>query len=217
MRVAEVMQPDPVTVQPGASIKDAARLLVEHGISGLPVVDAEGRVVGVLSETDLLFKEKGEPDPPGWLERLLNPFLLREREKFEARTVGEAMTAPAETISPRSSVASAAKVMLGAGVTRLPVVRDGKLVGIVTRADLVRAFVRPDAEIVREIRYAVIERGMWIDSSTLDVKVDNGEVRLAGSLDTRRDAEVLPRLVSAVPGVVAVDSHLTWHEPVVAD
>lgn len=217
MRVVEIMRTHPVTVRPGASLKEAAALLVEHGISGLPVVDSEGRALGVVSETDLLFKETGEPDPPGYLTRLLDPFLLREREKFAARTVGEAMTAPAVTIAPRSSVATAAKTMLAGGVTRLPIVEDGKLVGIVTRTDLVRAFVRPDAEIATEIRYGVIERGMWIDSEVLEVRVDDGEVRLAGCLESRRDAEVLPRLVSAVPGVVGVDSHLTWHEPALDD
>ena len=103
--------------------------------------------------------------------------------------------------------------MLGAGVNRLPVVDAGRLVGIVTRADLVRAFVRPDAEIAKDIRHGVVERCMWIDSRTLQIKVDAGEVTLVGCVDSRRDAEVLPRLVGAVPGVVGVDSHLTWHEP----
>jgi CBS domain-containing protein len=213
MRVAEVMQRDVVTVLPGASLKEAAKLLVEHRISGLPVVDAEGHVLGVLSETDLLFKEQGDPDTPSWVAWLVDPFLLVDRAKLAARTVGEAMTAPARTISPRRSAADAAKLMLGAGVNRLPVVDADRLVGIVSRADLVRAFVRSDAEIAKEIRSGIIERGMWIDSRTLDVSVAAGEVVLAGCLDSRRDAEVLPRLVRAVPGVVDVESHLTWREP----
>jgi CBS domain-containing protein len=213
MRVADVMQRDVVTVLPGASLKEAAELLVENRISGLPVVDAEGRVLGVFSETDLLFKEQGEPDAPSWLAWLVDPLRLVDREKLAAHRVGEAMTAPAQTISPRRSAAEAAKLMLGASVNRLPVVDGGKLVGIVSRADLVRAFVRSDAEIAKEIRSGVVERGMWIDSRLLDVRVDAGEVTLAGCLDTRRDAEVLPRLVRAVPGVVDVESHLTWREP----
>src|SRR5919201_4445066 len=101
MRVADVMQRDVVTVLPGASLKEAAQLLVEHRISGLPVVDAGDHVLGVLSETDLLFKAQGEPAAPSWLAWLVDPLLLVDREKLQARTVGEAMTAPARTISPR--------------------------------------------------------------------------------------------------------------------
>jgi CBS domain-containing protein len=213
MRVVDVMQREVVTVSPGASLKQAAELLVGHGISGLPVVDADGRVLGVFSETDLLFKEQGEPDRPTWRAWLVDPLLLVDREKLAARTVGEAMTAPAQTIASRLPIAQAAKLMLGAGVNRLPVVDEGKLVGIVTRADLVRAFVRSDAEIAKDIRSGVVERGMWLDSRALEVKVDAGEVTLSGSLDSHRDAELLPRLVGAVPGVVAVASHLTWREP----
>ena len=213
MRVADVMQHGVVTVQPGASLKEAAGLLVEHGISGLPVVDGDGRVLGVFSEADLLFKEQGDTEPPASLAWLIDSLPRADRQKLAARTVGEAMTAPARTIPSRRPAAEAAKPMLGAGVNRLPVVDAGRLVGIVTRADLVRAFVRPDAEIAKDIRHGVVERCMWIDSRTLQIKVDAGEVTLVGCVDSRRDAEVLPRLVGAVPGVVGVDSHLTWHEP----
>jgi CBS domain-containing protein len=212
MKVADVMQRKVLTVQPGASLKEAAKLLVEHGISGLPVVDVDGRVLGVFSETDLLYKEQGEPDTPTSLAWLIDPLLIADREKLAAHTVGEAMTAPAQTIASGRPVADAAKLMLGAGVNRLPVVDAGKLVGIVTRADLVRALVRSDAQIAQDIQFGVIERGMWLDSHALEVKVDAGEVTLAGCLDNRRDAEVLPRLVGAVPGVVGVDSRLTWSD-----
>lgn len=142
MRVADVMQREVVTVSPGASLKEAAGLLLDHRISGLPVVDADGRVLGVFSATDVLFKEQRQPDVPGWLEWLLDPL---DRGKMEARTVGEAMSAPAETIASQRAVADAAKLMLSEGINRLPVVDGGRLVGIVTRTDLVRAFVQTDA------------------------------------------------------------------------
>lgn len=100
--------------------------------------------------------------------------------------------------------------MVEKGVNRPPVVEDGKLVGIVTRADLVRAFVRSDAEIAQEIRDDVVVRGLWLDKHTVQVEVEDGEVTLAGRLDNRADAEVLEALVSRVPGVVGVHSKLAW-------
>jgi CBS domain-containing protein len=102
--------------------------------------------------------------------------------------------------------------MVERGINRLPVVDAGKLVGIVTRADLVRAFVRDDALIAKEIRDEVIVRQFWIDSASLAVSVTNGEVSLRGQVEKRSIAELLASVVERVPGVVAVDSRLTWRE-----
>lgn len=209
MKVGDVMTREVVTVPPGASLKEAARLLVEHRISGLPVVDNQDHVLGVVSEADVLPKEAaGLPlrRPLAWLTGQLEV----DRSKLEAHLVGEAMTAPALTIEPNRPVGAAAKLMVEKGVNRLPVVEDGKLVGIVTRADLVRAFVRSDAEIAQEIRDDVVVRGLWLDKHTVQVEVEDGEVTLAGRLDNRADAEVLEALVSRVPGVVGVHSKLAW-------
>jgi CBS domain-containing protein len=209
MKVGDVMSREVVTVPPGASLKEAARLLVEHRISGVPVVDNQNHVVGVVSEADVLAKEVAGPEPRRLLAWLTGQLEV-DRSKLEARLVGEAMTSPALTIERNRPVGAAAKLMVEKGVNRLPVVDDGKLVGIVTRANLVRAFVRTDAEIAQEIREDVVVRGLWLDKHSVQVEVEDGEVTLAGRLDNRADAELLEALVSRVPGVVGVHSKLAW-------
>ena len=120
------------------------------------------------------------------------------------------MSSPAITIELRRSVAEAARLMVERRVNRLPVADDSRLVGIVTRADLVRAYVRPDEELEREIREDVAETSLWIDSGELEVSVEQGVVELAGEVDRRADAELLERFTAAVPGVVSVRSELRW-------
>jgi CBS domain-containing protein len=211
MRVKDVMTPDVVTVRPDMTLKDAAAVMAERGISGLPVVDLGGQVVGVLSEGDILFKEAGRAAKRPFLDRL-RPLPAHEREaKFAAATVGEAMTAPALTIGPRRPLTEVASTMIERGVKRLPVVDNaGMLVGIVTRADLVRAFVRSDEVIAREIRTDVIQRSLWIEPDRVEISVEAGEVRLAGEVETKAEAELIPEFVQRVPGVVSVLSKLSW-------
>jgi CBS domain-containing protein len=213
MNVRDVMTTDAATVTPGTSLKEVARILVDRGISGVPVVDAEGGVLGVVSETDLLAKERADPPARGGpLAWLVDPAEVVERRKLAARLAGEVMSAPALTIAPQRSLATAAGWMLDHRVNRLPVVEHGKLVGIVTRADLVRAFARPDAEIAREIRGDVLGRQMLLDDRAVDVEVDAGEVVLRGVFGRRSQAQLMPRLVARVAGVVGVESKLTWRE-----
>ena len=197
MKVTDVMTSEVITVAPSASLRDAASLLVEHGISGVPVVDA-GRLVGVISESDLIVKERGPREPA---RRRLRP---RGDVKLHARTVREAMTTPAVTVSAWSSVSTAASLMLEADVSRLPVLRGDDLVGIVTRADLVRAFVRTDAEIEREIKDEVIVGTFWIDDDDVRVVVHDGEVALTALRPDDCDVQLLERAVRRVPGVVGV-------------
>lgn len=213
MRVKDVMTTEPLTVTPETSLKDAAGLLAEHRISGLPVVDSQNHVVGVISEGDILFKEiGGGPRERHLIERWLEAPAAGDA-KVEAKTVGEAMTAPAVTITAKRPLAEVANVMIDQGVKRLPVVDpEGVLIGIVTRADLVRAFVRSDEEILAEIRDDVIRRTLWIESDSIEVVVENGEVRLSGEVDTKADAEMIPSFVQRVPGVVSVLSKLRWRD-----
>jgi predicted transcriptional regulator len=134
-------------------------------------------------------------------------------EKLAARTVGEAMTAPAVTIGAKRSLAEAATTMINEAVNRLPVVEEERrLIGIVTRADLVRAFVRSDEEIAKEIREDVLRRALWIEPDSVRVVVEDGEVRLSGEVETKADAELIPSFVQRVPGVVSVLSKLRWPE-----
>jgi CBS domain-containing protein len=205
MKVEAIMTRDVASVTPDTPLKVVATTLLGFGIAGVPVCDEAGHVVGVVSESDVLFKEIG-PEPKG---RALFQQLERGPKK-DARTAGEAMTSPAVTIESKSAVWEAARKMLDHHVNRLPVVDDGRLVGIVTRSDLVRAFVRPDSELERELVDDVMRRTLWIDTERLDVDVDLGEVRLSGKVDTETDAEIIADYAARVPGVVSVESELSW-------
>jgi len=209
MKVKDVMTTDVVTVAPEASLKDVARVLAERRISGLPVVDADGTVIGVVSEGDLLFKERGPSHRTGMLAWLLDDYRMETQLKLGARTAVEAMTAPARTIAPWRPVSAAAALMLEQHVNRLPVVRNGKLVGIVTRADLVRAFSRTDGEIEEEIREE-IRRALLMDPERFGIEIADGQVTLAGSVDRELDADMVKRVTERVPGVVSVASKVTW-------
>ena len=213
MRVEDIMTTDVITVEPGTTLKEVATRLIERGISGLPVVEGD-EVVGVISEADLLVKERSGPrERGGLLGRLLDRPAAAEDLKLEARLAGEAMTAPAITVPAYWSVAGTAERMLTEGINRLPVVSQGRLVGIVTRADLVRAFARSDAEIERELQEQItLEQELAYDRNAVDVQVRDGETTLSGRVDRRSLAELLPRIVARVPGVVRVQSELTWGE-----
>jgi CBS domain-containing protein len=206
VKVAEAMTRDIVTVSPQTPLKEAAELLARHRISGLPVVD-ESSVVGVLSEADIVARSTGSRESRSLIREFLST--RDPGPEMGAASAGEAMTSPAITIAPERLVAEAARVMVERGVNRLPVVDGSQLVGIVTRADLVRAFVRPDDELEREIREDVAG-ALWIDPSQLEITVENGAVTLAGEVERRVDADLLERFAAAVPGVVSVSSDLKW-------
>ena len=164
------------------TLKETAQLLADTGISGMPVVGDDGNVVGVISEADILFKERSpERRRGGSFAWLFFPDMIENEAKLDARTAGEAMSSPAVTIGPNRPVGEAAARMLDESVNRLPVVdEDGKLIGIVTRADLVRAFTRSDSEIENEIRKELISRTFWLAPTDLEIQVRAGEVTIDG-------------------------------------
>ena len=206
------MTTDVVTVSPETPLRQVAALLISRRISGVPVVQ-DGEVLGDVSEADILKKERGVIQHP---EGLLGWVLGRDEEavaKLTARTAGEAMTSPAVTIQHWRTAVSAAALMIDNGVKRLPVLREGKLVAIVTRADLVRAFARSDAAIERDIRNEVLRRSYWMAPDSVDIEVVNGEVTLAGVVEYEAVVETLPGAVSAVPGVISVRSELKLAKP----
>jgi CBS domain-containing protein len=210
MRVGDVMTTEVKTVEPGTSLKDVARVLTELGISGLPVVE-DGTVIGVVSEADILVKERAINPARHGLAGLLFNEGVDVGEKLRALTAGEAMTSPPITITPGRPVSEAAGRMVDERINRLPVVNDdGVLVGIVTRADLVRAFVRSDDEIAREIREEVVLRTLWIAPENMTVTVENGAVELSGHVGSKTDAELVGSLTRRVPGVMSVKSDVTW-------
>jgi CBS domain-containing protein len=208
MKLGELMTKDVVAVSPETPLREVAELLARHRISGVPVVDEERRVVGVVSEADIVRKEAGEELRSGLLAWILSE---KHPGRLEARTAGEAMTSPPLTAPPERDVAEAARLMTQRQVNRLPVVDPlGQLIGIVTRADLVRAFIRSDEEILRELRDDVVLGVLWIDPARIEISAKDGEVTLAGEVDTKADAVLLERFAARVPGVVAVRSQLRW-------
>lgn len=208
MNVSEVMTKEVVAAEPGTTLKEVAELLSRHRISELPVVDGTRRVLGVVSEADILRTEAEEDRRHGLVGRLL----AKDRPaKLGARTAGEAMTSPPITLRPERDVAEAARLMIERDVNRLPVVdAEERLVGIVARADLVRAFARPDAEIEHELREDVLLDTLWIDPATVEISVQGGEVTLEGEVDTKADARLLETFAARVPGVLSVRSKLRW-------
>jgi CBS domain-containing protein len=140
MRVNDVMTSDVITVGPDVSVHKAARLLSDHGISGLPVLDREGRVIGIVTEGDLILRQAA-PRPRRWWHRFLaDPETLAcEYQKAAGTTVGEVMTRAVVSVSPTLDLGAAARILSDRALRRLPVVRNGRLVGILSRGDLVKA------------------------------------------------------------------------------
>lgn len=211
-RVRDVMTRRVVTARPDATFKETAFLLHGNHVSGLPVVDQSGRVLGVVSEADLILKEEhgagrkhaGSLWWGGVGTSTGSPWWIRRR-KAEAVAVRDLMTSPAVTIGPDASCARAARVMRENGVKRLPVVNDhGRLVGIVSRADLVQTFLRPDRRIREEIE-AALSFGVHPSRGVrLSVTVTGGVVTIRGAVFRKSEIGAIRRLAAEVDGVVDV-------------
>jgi CBS domain-containing protein len=210
LEVQDVMTRRVTTVQVATPFKDVARLLAEHKISAVPVLDGDGQLVGIVSEADLLRKEQYHEDALPTRRRFGSRRERVLRAKALGDFAGDVMTAPAITIGPEATVVEAAKLMIEQNVKRLPVVdADGCLLGIVSRADLLWVFLRPDDEIAEEIRYEVLARTL-LQEPSYTVAVTDGIVTLSGKLDRRSSVEIADRLVRAVDGVVDVVNGLTY-------
>ncbi|MFJ6479769.1 MULTISPECIES: CBS domain-containing protein [unclassified Streptomyces] len=198
IKVGDLMTDEVVAVVSATSFKDVAKLLAQHDISGLPVVDDEDRVVGVVSESDLLIRQ-GTPVAPH-----------TEASSLAEVTAGEVMSTPAVTVDAEETAADAARLMTRRNVERLPVVdEEGRLVGIVTRRDLLRLFLRPDAEIRRRVIDEVLRDVFDVRADAVEVHVLDGVVTLSGAVDRQSRVPVLVRLVERLDGVVAVASSVT--------
>jgi CBS domain-containing protein len=205
MKLNDVMTRDVVAVAPETPLKRVAATLASRRIFGVPVVE-RGRVIGVVSESDIVAREAVDAHR-GVLGRLRR----RGDRKSGARLAREAMTAPAITAGSEQDVAEAARLMEDRRINRLPVLGPtGNLMGIVSRADLVRAFARTDEEIARELLEDVLVETLWLDPADIEVTVEQGEVSLEGEVHTKADAKLAARYASRVPGVVAVHSNLHW-------
>jgi CBS domain-containing protein len=179
-------------------------------VSALPVVDDEGRVLGVVSEADLLLKEE-HPDPDADLPLVWTRRRRAEHDKAAAAVARDLMTVAVVSIAPDATVAEAARRLHAAGVKRLPVVdREGRLAGIVSRADLLKVFDRPDQDIRREIMDEVIVGAFSMDPDRFFIHVDEGVVVLQGRIERRSILPYLLRAVRGVEGVVRVEDRLAW-------
>jgi CBS domain-containing protein len=204
MTVEDVMTREVETVAPGTSLKEVARVLSWHRISGAPVVQ-DGVPVGVVSQSDIVVKEQ---ESEGQARRLV----LRRRRRPNAVVAADVMTAPPVTIAPQTSAVGAARLMVERDVGRLLVVSGGRLVGIVTRGDLVRAFGRADAVIQAEI-VAEILPALALSPNDVSVRVAGGIAVLEGEVEDELEARCLPHAVRAVVGVVDVRCDVTARHP----
>ncbi|MBO1413149.1 CBS domain-containing protein [Streptomyces sp. FH025] len=205
--VGELMTHAVVHVRPDTGFKEIARLLAEHDITSVPVLDRDDRPVGLVSEADLLPNEAAQEDPTGLL---LTPALPpRDHARSRATTAEGLMTSPAVCARPEWTVVEAARLMRARGLKRLPVVDEaGRLIGIVSRSDLLRVFLRHDRAIREEIRQDVLDRTLGLDPDGVDVQVRDGRVTVTGTVERRALVTVVERLCRSVDGVVDVTCHL---------
>lgn len=210
LTVEQVMTRDVVSVQENTPFKEIAQIMHEHKVSGVPVLDERGTLRGIVSEADLLAFEEGHDaskGPRSFAELFIRRGRLAEIEAESERIrAQDVMTRDVVTVEPETPLQQASKILLDAGVKRLPVVDGGRVVGIVSRRDLLSPFLRSDQEIAHEVREDVILGAMWIDPSIIRADVHDGVVRLEGRVDRRSVKEILVELVHRVDGVVGVEA-----------
>ncbi|WP_328764528.1 MULTISPECIES: CBS domain-containing protein [unclassified Streptomyces] len=206
--VSDVMTHTAIAIGREASYKEIVELMHEWKVSALPVLEGEGRVVGVVSEADLLPKEEFRREEP------VLPDQLEAASKADGVLAEELMTSPAVTVHPDATTAEAARIMARKGVKRLPVVNDvGMLEGVVSRSDLLKVFLRPDEELEEEVRAVLAE---LTPAMTLGFSVQDGVVALRGPLHDRALVPLLARAIRAVEGVVDVRMELDGAVPATA-
>ncbi|MEU8986663.1 CBS domain-containing protein [Streptomyces sp. NPDC048558] len=205
--VSDVMTQTVVAVGRDAPFKEIVRTMEQWKVSAMPVLEAEGRVIGVVSEADLLPKEEFRDSDPSRSEQRRR---LSDLAKAGAVTAEELMSAPAITVHPDATLAQAARIMAVRHIKRLPVVDDiGMLQGIVSRADLLKVFLRSDEDIEEEVRRTVVSYLFPALSHTIHVNVHEGVVTLRGHIHDTSLISVAVRLARAVEGVVDVEPRLT--------
>lgn len=227
MRADEVMTAHPKTIAPKASVAEAVLLMLDARVSGLPVVDADGRLVGVITEGDLLARaELGtEKKRARWLEFLFGPG--RSAEEFvqsHGRRVEEVMTRTPITVAPSTQLDEVVGLMTERRVKRLPVVDGEKLIGIVSRADVLRAlsgaFAKAPADgadcaddVLAQRVKAVLKAQTWVPTSSIEIRAVDGVVQVWGSILDERQREAIRVAVENIPGVKGIADHLVWVEP----
>jgi CBS-domain-containing membrane protein len=226
MKAKDLMSHDVISVTPETTVLQAARLMLQHRISGLPVVDASGNLVGILSEGDFLRrKETGtERRRSRVLEFIIGPGkIASEYVHSHGRKVSEVMTRDVRTVDVEADLGQVVEAMERHRVKRMPVIREGKMVGIITRSDLLHAMVRVARkdklraqadDVIREQLLAKLEKSGWAPTALTDVSVRHGIVELWGTIFDERQRAALIVAAENIPGVKAVKDHLAWVEPI---
>ena len=210
LTVRDVMTSNVITASVNTPFKEVIRHLEDNHVSAVPVLDEQGTLVGVVSEADLLLKQGYAVDrrKAGWLA---TPHQHELATKAGGTVAGDLMTSPAVTVDAPATLVEAARLMVDRKVKRLPVLApNGTLVGIVSRADLIKAFLRSDNEIREEIRNEVFRHVLFTLPAAVTVDVTDGVVVLQGRLDRKSSVDIAEQLVYAVDGVVSVVNELTY-------
>ena len=220
MRAIDVMVHDVLTVRPDTDVAEAIKLLTEHDVSALPVLDKDGNLVGILSEADLIRRVKigTEKHRPRWLEPVTGASTLAEEfAKSHGKKVGEVMTTGAISVSEDTPLSEIAAVLERNGIERVPVVKDGKLVGVVSRSNLIQALasvigrIDQHNETDRQIRLDLLSRlreQSWTDFGSRNITVSNRVVHLWGLVGSAAERKALLALAESEPGVSRVSDEM---------
>lgn len=215
MQVKDVMSSAVITIAPETPVAEVAALLSDHHVSGAPVVDTDGALLGVVTESDLAHRLAAKvAPPPSWLKALFSaaPTEARDYAKTRGRTARDIMTTPVRSIAEQASCEEAARLLEECAVRRLPVLRDGRLVGVVSRADLLRALITPEApgpataddQTLRQAIRAELRHAAWSHAYWVHFVVRNGEVTFYGFAKLPEIQRALRVLAERIPGAKAV-------------
>lgn len=225
MKAEDVMTRDVISIAPDATVLEAAKLMLDHRISGLPVIDRDGKLVGILSEADFLRRRetRTEHRRSRWFEFLMGPGrTAAEYTHSHGSKVSEVMTAEVRTVEEYTTLEDIVDLMERCRIKRVPVLCGGQVVGIVTRSNLMRAMVSltraaqpdaPDDATIRETLLAEMQKEKWAPAALIDVAVRDGVVNLNGAITDERQRAALKVAAENFPGVKAVKDNLVWVEP----
>lgn len=227
MHASDVMTRDVITIEPEATVLQAARLMLQHHISGLPVIDKNHTLVGVVSEGDFLRRREIQTEKrrSRWLEFIMGPGKVAEEYAHtHGSRVSEVMTVEVQTVDENASLEDIIELMEQYRIKRVPVMSGSTLVGIVTRSNLMRAMVSmarvtpapqsPQSDgAIRAQLLADLEKLNWAPIAAMDVVVRDGVVELFGVITDERQREALHVACENVPGVKAVKDHMAWIDP----
>ena len=215
-----------VSVLPDESVFDAARLMLEKKISGLPVVDDMGNLIGVVTEGDFLRRAEigTKRQRPRWVEFFMGPGRLAdEYVRFSGRKIRDVMTHDVRAVAPDTPLSDVVRLMERHNIKRVPVVEGDKMVGIVSRANLLHAMAsfvhevappRAEDTAIREQLIAQLATQPWAPVTAIDITVRDGVVQLSGEMTDERQRQALGVAAENIPGVKKVENYVTWVEPV---